>query len=117
MDNNFESHTYDNFEGPSGYRRFVSNFPYSTLSTDKHQQLLNVLSSLESRIYLIRICSSCCKKCEKDINEHDIDFLADSGASLSFTPYRSDLTEFEAIKDEWNEGTDGLQRQPVENHR
>ena len=70
VDNNFESHVYNNFEGPSGYRRFISNYSSSTLSTDEYQQLLNVLSSLESRIDLIRICSSCCKKCDKTKNEH-----------------------------------------------
>ena len=100
VDNDFDSHAYNNFEGPSGYRRFISNSSFSTLSTDKYQQLLRVLSSLESRIDLIRIYSSCCKKCDKKINKHDIDFLADSGASLSFTPYRSDLTEFETINDD-----------------
>ena len=100
MDNDYQSHIYDNFESINGYRRFVSNHSSSALSTDEYQQLLGALSSLESRIDLIRICSSCCKKCEKDKNEHDIDFLADSGASLSFTPYRSNLTEFEVINDD-----------------
>ena len=87
VDNDFKSHVYNDFGGQNGYRRFISNTSFSTLSTDEYQQLLGALSSLESRIDLIKICSSCCKKCDKKINEHDIDFLADSGASLSFTPY------------------------------
>ena len=100
VDNDFESHIYNDFGGHDGYRRFVSSSSSSALSTDKHQQLLEALSSLESRIDLIIICSSYCSKCKKVRNEHDIDFLADSSASLSFMPHQHDLTESETIIDD-----------------
>ena len=94
IDNNPDSHAYDDF----GYRRSVSTYSsFSALSTDEHQQLLNALSSLESRVDLLNIHSACCPKCKKVRDEKDIDFLADSGASLSFTHSRSDLSEFEVI--------------------
>ena len=85
VDNDFDSHVYDNFRGHDGYRRYVSNSPLCALSNDEQQQLLNALSSLESRLDLIQIHSTCCKQCERNKDKNNIDFLADSGTSLSFT--------------------------------
>ena len=96
IDNNPDSYAYDNF----GYRRLVSTYSsFSALSIDEHQQLLKALSSLENRVDLINIHSTCCSKCKKVRDTKDIDFLADSGTSLSFTHSRSNVSEFEVIYD------------------
>jgi hypothetical protein len=54
-DNNPDSHAYDDY----GYSRLVStNFTVCTLTKDKKLQLLNSLSSLESRVELF--CNDNC---------------------------------------------------------
>lgn len=95
-DNNPGSHAYDDY----GYHRYVSNQKHSQ-STDEKQQLLVALSSLDSRIEILDFHSAQCVKCKKGNNkkDHTIEILADSGASLTFTNDRSDLSEYETIDD------------------
>ena len=97
-DNNPASHAYNDY----GYHRSVStNLPTCTLSDDKTTQLLNSLSSLESRGELV--CNNIsshtanCAKCKTHKTQDTIEIMADSGASISFTHTKSDLSEFEQI--------------------
>jgi hypothetical protein len=101
QDNNPDSHAYDDY----GYNRLVStNFTVCTLTKDEKLQLLNSLSSLESRVELFcnNKCSSKssnCVKCKTHKNQDKIKIMADSGASNCFTHSKSDLREFEVLND------------------
>ena len=97
QDNYLDSHAYDDY----GYHGSVStNLPTCTLSDDETTQLLISLSSLESRLEFvcnkINSHSANCAKCKTQTQE-TIEIMADSGASISFTHTKSDLSEFEQI--------------------
>ena len=97
-DNNLASHAYND----CGYHRSVStNLPTCTLSDDETTQLLNSLSSLESRLEFvcnnINSHSANCAKCKTPKTQDTIEIMADSGASISFTHMKSNLSEFEQI--------------------
>ena len=94
-DNFLDSHAYDDY----GYHRSVStNLPTCMLSDDETTQLLNSLSSLESRLEFIcnnmNSHSANCAKCKTPKTQNTIEIMADNGASISFTHTKSDLSEF-----------------------
>ena len=99
QDNNPGSQAYD-----YGYNRSVStNSPVCTLSDDKKLQLLDSLSSLESRSeFVCNITSSYtakCVRCKTPKTQNVIEIMADSGTSSCFTHMKSNLSEFEVLDD------------------
>ena len=74
-----------------------------TLSDEEKTQLLDSLSSLESRIeFVCNITSSHianCVKCKTPKAQNVIEIMADSSASSCFTHTKSDLGEFEVFDD------------------
>ena len=98
QDNFPDSHAYNDY----GYHRSVStNLPTCMLSDDGKTQLLNSLSSLESRVELV--CNNIsshttnCVKCKIWKTQDAIEIMADSGASSSFMHTKSDLSEYEVL--------------------
>ena len=100
-DNILDSHAYDDY----GYHRSVStNLPTCTLSNDETLQLLDSLSSLESRLELvcnnISSHSAKCAKCKTRKSQETIEIMADSSTSISFTHTKSDLSEFKQVNND-----------------
>ena len=92
----------DDFYEPDQYRQVpcISLTSDETNLLDKQLRILvATISSLGSDCNLnknITCHSSGCTKCKKN---QGLDFLGDSGASLSFTPERSDFSTYEEIRD------------------
>ena len=87
MDAQYDSHALDNYS----YRRYVFNFDINTVADC--QQLLVALGSLSSSVEQYMPHSANCVKCKMNKKQDLIELLADSGASLSFTHERSDLSD------------------------
>ena len=95
FDNEPDSYTYDDY----GYHRYVTNL-HSTTNTNKKQLLIQALSSIGSNVDKIHsVIASECANCVKCKTHGDTNLMADSGASVHITMNRSDLSEYEEIKD------------------
>ena len=80
-----------------------TNSPTCTLSDDKKTQLLDSLSSLESRLEFVYNITSLytanCVRCKTPKAKNVIEIMADSSTSSCFTHTKSDLSEFEVLDD------------------
>ena len=78
-----------------------TNSPVCSLSDDRETQLLNSLSSLESRLEFVcnitSLHSANCVKCKTPEAQDSIEIMADSSTSSCFTHMKSDLSEFEVL--------------------
>ena len=80
-----------------------TNSPVCLLSDDEKTQLLNRLSSLESRLEFVcnitSLHSANCVKCKTPKAQDSIEIMADSGTSSCFMHTKSNLSEFEVLDD------------------
>ena len=95
FDNEPDSYAYDDY----GYHRYVTNLQ-STTNTNEKQLLIQVLSSIGSNVDKIHsIIASECVNCVKCKTHDNTNLMADSSASVHITVNRSNLSEYEEIKD------------------
>ena len=95
FDNEPDFYAYDNY----GYHRYVTNLQ-STTNTNEKQLLIQVLSSIGSNVDKIHsVIASECVNCVKCKTCDNTNLMANSGASVYITMNRSDLSEYEGIKD------------------
>ena len=95
FDNKPDSYAYNDY----GYHRYVTNLQ-STTNTNKKQLLIQALSSIGSNVEKIHsVIASECVNCVKCKTHGNTNLMADSGASVHITMNRSDLSEYEEIKD------------------
>ena len=95
FDNDPGSYVYNNY----GYHRYVTNLQ-STTNTNKKQLLIQVLSSIGSNVDKIHsVIASECVNCVKCKAHGETNLMANSSTSVYITMNRSDLSEYEEIKD------------------
>ena len=95
FDNEPDSYAYNDY----GYHRYVTDLQ-STTNTNKKQLLIQALSSIGSNVDKIHsVIASECVNCVKCKTHDNTNLMADSGTSVHITIDRSNLSEYEEIKD------------------